>query len=43
MEYALSERERGERTTGEFRDIGDGGFLKSSGSMSSGGVGGVYT
>jgi len=27
--YALSEREINERATGEFRDIGDGGFLKS--------------
>ncbi len=41
--YALSERDNDERTSGEFREIGDGGFLSSFGSIaSSGGVGGVY-
>lgn len=41
--YALSERDSDERTTGELREIGDGGFLNSFGSIaSSGGVGGVY-
>jgi len=29
MGYALSDREINERATGEFRDIGDGGFFKS--------------
>lgn len=40
--YALSERDNDERTTGELREIGDGGFLNSFVSIASlGGVGGV--
>lgn len=39
--YALSEREREDRVSGEFKEIGDGGFLRSLGPTSSGGVGGV--